>query len=547
MKSKWQSLLSKGMVLILALTMILTGCMNSESASSKEGAGTKEKARYEVDKNTPAWKADKKENTELTWYVNADWFNKEYGNDTITKKLKEDLNLDIKFLTGDDTKLNTYFASGDLPDMITIFGGNTPTAQKADTWALPLNELADKYDPYFYKVAQEQTLNWYKLKDGKTYGYPSFSNTDEHYDKGMVVGSDAFVIRNDIYEAIGKPSMSTPEEFLSALEKIKSQFPDTIPFGFRGFAAEGDTSSLAGVLQNHLGVPITTEDGKWYNRNLDEDYLEWIKVFNKAYKKGYISEDNFSDDNTIFEEKVARGDYAAMFVNGVPQLSSTLQKNIAANPEQKYIAIDGPKSTKGNEPALNQTGISGWSVTYITKKAKDPQKAIQLFTYLLSDEGQYLTNYGVEGETFDFNEEGKAVLKPEVVELRNTNPDEYKKKYRLGEFWFFGHDTFALEKGHNEPVEATAQITEWAEGKLKPQFIIENTDPDQGSAEARSLTNINSFWATSLANMLRAKNDKDFDKLVSDYEKFLDDNNFDSIVKIRNEKMKENAEKLGYE
>ncbi|WP_174434987.1 sugar ABC transporter substrate-binding protein [Metabacillus indicus] len=542
-----KSLFSKGIILVLALTMLLTGCFNSESASSKQGSGTKEKARYEVDENTPAWKADKKESTELTWYVNADWFNKEYGNDTITKKLKEDLNLDIKFLTGDDTKLNTYFASGELPDIITIFGGNSPTAQKAATWALPLNELADKYDPYFYKVAEKQTLDWYQLKDGNTYGYPSFSNTEKHYEANMIPGMDAFVVRKDIYEAIGKPSMSTPEEFLAAMEKIKSQFPETVPFGFRGFSAAGDTGSLSHFLQNHLGVPITTEDGKWYNRNLDEDYLSWISTFNKAYKEGYISDDNFSDDNVKFEEKVARGDYATMFISGAIQLGGALQKNIASNPEQKYIAIDGPKSTKGNEPTLSQTGISGWSVTYVTKNVKDPQKAIQLFTYLLSDEGQYLTTYGVEGETYDLNAEGKAVLKPEVVQLRDSNPDEFKKKYRLGEFWFFGHDTFALEKGQNEPVEATSQITDWAKGKLKPQFILENTDPDQGTGEARSLTNINSYWATTLANMLRSKNDKEFDKLKADYEKFLEANNFDSIVKIRNEKMKENAKKLGSE
>lgn len=537
--------ISKWMILLLAFTLILTGCNNSKQAGAdwdKEQAD----ARYELDENTPAWKLDPQEDSKLTWYVNADWFNKDFGNDTITKKIKEDLNVDIEFLTGDDTKLNTYFAGGDLPDMITVFGGHTSVAQKANTWAIPLNELADKYDPHFYKVYQEQTFDWYQLSDGKTYGYPSFSNTDYHYDNDMVNGSDAFVIRQDIYEAIGKPEMSTPEEFLAAMEKIKTQFPDVVPFGFRGFSAEGDTGSLGGFFQNHIGVPIVTEGDEWYNRNLDEDYLTWIQTFNDAYKKGYISEDNFSDDNTNFEEKVARGHYATMFASGVPQLASTLQKNIATNPQQKYIAVDGPKSTVGNEPTLNQTGISGWSVTYVTKKAKDPQKAIQLMTYLLSEEGQYLTTFGVEGETFEFNADGKAVLKEEVIQLRNDNPDEYKKKYRLGEFWFFGHDTFGMEHGENEPVEATVQIMDWAKGKLKPQFLIENAEPDQGTAEARSLTNINSFWATTLANLLRAKDDAQFDKLLADYEKFLEENNFEAIVEARNEKIKKNAEKLGY-
>lgn len=530
------------LVFLLAISLIFTGCSNT---SKKTEANLDEEARYTIDENTPAWKLDKQENTELTWYVNAEWWNKDYGNDTITKKLKEDLNLDIKFLTGDDTKLNTYFSGGDLPDIVTIFGGNTKAALDAESWALPLNKLADKYDPYFYKVAQQQTLDWYKLDDGNTYGYPSYSNTQEHYESGAIPGNDAFIIRQDVYKAIGSPDMSTPDTFLAALDKIKKQFPDLVPFGFKGFSAAGDAGSLGASFQNHIGVPITTSDGKWNDRNLDEDYLTWIKAFNEAYKLGYLNDDTFSDDGPLFEEKVSNGKYATIMASGVAQLYTFLQKNLAAHPDQKYIAIDGPKSTVGNEPTLTQSGISGWSVTYISKKVKDPQKAIQLYTYLLSEEGQYLTTFGVEDETFEFNEDGKATLLPEVAKLQQDNPDEYKTKYRLGEFWFFGHDTFKVQHGEVEPLESTEQIQAWGTPYLKPQFVIENIDPDQGTAEARSLTNINSQWSTTLATLLRVKNDEQFDQVLNDYKKFLDGNNFDSIVKVRNEKMEKNIEKLG--
>ena len=36
-----------------------------------------------------------------------------------------------------------------------------------------------------------------------------------------------------------------------------------------------------------------------------------------------------------------------------------------------------------------------------------------------------------------------------------------------------------------------------------------------------------------------------FDSLLNEYKKFLDDNNWDKIVEVRNEKMKANKEKLG--
>ncbi len=40
-----------------------------------------------------------------------------------------------------------------------------------------------------------------------------------------IYAKTAFVIRNDVYEALGKPSMSTQEEFLDVLNQIKEQFP----------------------------------------------------------------------------------------------------------------------------------------------------------------------------------------------------------------------------------------------------------------------------------------------------------------------------------
>jgi len=140
---------------MLTAALMLSGC--GGGSDSKEAKPVSLEGRYALDPETPAWKADKKaESTALTWYVNADWWNTDFGKDLVTKKIKEDLNVDIKFITGDDTKLNTFFAGGDMPDLITVFDSNSAVAQKAATWALPLNDLAEQYDPYFNKVAQRR-------------------------------------------------------------------------------------------------------------------------------------------------------------------------------------------------------------------------------------------------------------------------------------------------------------------------------------------------------------------------------------------------------
>lgn len=147
--------------------MVLTTLAGCSQKKAQSGVLPELDGRYEVNAEVPAYQLDKTEDNKLTWYVNADWWNTDWGNDTVTKKVKEDLNLDIEFLTGDDTKLNTYFAGEELPDIITIFSSSSSIATSANQWAYSLNELADKYDPYFYKVAKEDTLNWFKLSRWK--------------------------------------------------------------------------------------------------------------------------------------------------------------------------------------------------------------------------------------------------------------------------------------------------------------------------------------------------------------------------------------------
>ena len=538
--------MSKSIALMLAVSTMLTGCGgNNKNTASKDDVSVNaaEKLRYELDENTPAWKLDTKEEiTELTWYVNAEWWNTEWGKDIITQKIEEDLNVRINFISGDDSTLNTLFASEQLPDMISIFDSNSQVAQKADTWATPLYELADTYDPYFKQVASEETMSWLQLDDGNTYGYADYSNTQEDYESGDIYATTAFAIRSDVYEALGKPSMGTQEEFLTVLGQIKDQFPELYPFGFNAFTVDG-TGSMGDTFQDFIGVPLVDENNEFYNRNLDEDYLSWVNTFSEAYRLGYISDDSFADDGTAFEEKLKIGKYACVMLDGTPQRSGALTIFMNDNPDAAYIAIDGPQSTIGNEPTLNQAGISGWMVNYITKNCSDPAKAIQIFTYLLSDEGQILTTYGIEGVTYSITEDGLYEILPEIKEIQTADNDRYKKEYRLGEFFFFGHDKY-LALGANSRTESIIQMQEWGAGKLVPHFILENTSPDAGTQEARIKSAVTTEWVTTLVNLIRSSSDEQFDSILDNYKQFLEENDYASVIDAMNVKIAENVEKL---
>lgn len=114
----------------------------------------------------------------------------------MTRKIKEDMNINVEFISGNDENLNTMLAGGDLPDIMT-FDKNLSAANEATKFALPLNLLAEKYDPYFLEhAAKPESVQWFTLEDGNIYGYPSFSTTAQDYEDGNVVGDQVFIVRS---------------------------------------------------------------------------------------------------------------------------------------------------------------------------------------------------------------------------------------------------------------------------------------------------------------------------------------------------------------
>lgn len=308
-------------ILLAGSAFLLAACGNN---SSEEIVADSAEDRYELDATTPAWQLDTKEEvTELTWYVNADWWNDSWGEDIVTKKMEEDLNIKVNFIKGDDTNLNTMFSGEDVADIVTVFDSNSQVAKQSSTWAYSLDELAEKYDPYWNEVAAEDTLNWFQLEDGNTYGYPNYSNTAADYESGMIPANTNFLIRKDVYEAMGEPDFGTPEEFIASMEQMSEEYPDLIPLGFNDLG-EG-TGSLGDVFQDFLGVDLVNEDGSFKNRNLDEEYLGWLRTLRQVHSDGNISDDSFSDDGTAFDEKVKSGQYGTLMISGVAQLSGALQ------------------------------------------------------------------------------------------------------------------------------------------------------------------------------------------------------------------------------
>lgn len=529
------------------LVMIMVTVLGFTTACSKKAEDEKSPVS-KLDPTKPGWQQNKEKVT-FDWFINYSWYAGKWGEDFVTKEITEKTGVSINYVvpTGNGIeKLTTMIASGTLPDLITLDARESIVDMMIKGKQLyGIDDLATKYDMYFFKVASKDKLNWFKKEDGHSYGYPNASYTLDNYKTAKKISSNqTFLVRKDMYEAVGSPDMTTPEGFLKALRAVKAKFPKVngqpiIPIGFQ----EGVENSLVIYLQNFLAVPLE-KDGKVNDRFTNADYITWLKTFRKAHEEGLIATDVFVDKRSQIEEKMAQGRYFAMLYPQIDALRP-LTVRFKEDPNSVYIAVNGPKNAKGDEHQLEGPGISGWTVTLISKNCKNPEKAIQFLTYMLSEEGQKTVYLGKQGKTWDVID-GKEQLLPEVMKLREENRKSFDQIHGADDMhWMLMDTAMQQEKWGLPPAGPSKQPVEWTYGKVAPRFQFEMIEPNKNTPEGIISDKIAIKIPNAIASLVTAKSDKDFDDTFKKYIEYRNKEGFDKLQEYRTTKMKENKQKLG--
>ena len=537
------------MIGILCIMLVLVcGCGKERTVYNSKNEAERGIAKEEIE----GAEDNSEELVTLDWYVNYSWFTTPWGGNAVSDKITQDTGVSINFITpkGNETeKFNSLISSDTLPDIITL-GWWEPQVDemiKRDM-VYALNELADEYDPYFWEVTSEKVCDWNRSEDGNLYRYPNSTYLPEDYEEHDDIGSNqTFLVRKDIYEGIGSPDMTTPEGFMDAVRKAAKMYPEIngqplIPIGAHAFTAKG-CDSFGQYLQNFLAVPYE-KDGKYYDRYTDPEYINWLKVFRQLGEEGYLKEDIFIDQRTQMEEKLEQGRYFCMIYQRT-DLSDQQKILYRDNPESIYIAVDGPKNSNGDDHVLPGTGITGWTVSLISKNCERPDKAIELFSYLISEEGQKAVYLGVEGITYDVVD-GKPVVREEVMELLNTDRKEYDRLYGADDaYWMFQNNVMQLQ-WRTPSMEPLGQLEEWTYPYT--HYLEHYTSNLLADSEVgHNYLHIEELWGETLPKLLLAPSEDEFDAILEDFIEKREALGYESVMEECTKQMNMAKEKLGLE
>jgi len=535
--------LSAGLSLLMLGTMF--GCADADEVKTTENAQTQENEAM-------GWKkyASEQDPVTLSWYINYSWFTTGWGKNLVSKKITEDTGVSVDFVTpmgNQEEKINALIASDSLPDIITL-GWWEPQFQEMvkKDMVYALNDLADRYDPYFYEVSDPDVVDWYSDESGNIYGYPCSSYTPKDVETHSDIGSNqTFLVRKDIYEAIGSPDMTTQEGFEAAVKKAVEMFPEVdgkplIPIGAHAFDENGCVS-FDKYLMNFLAVPYE-KDGKLYDRYTDPEYLSWLKFFRKLGEEGYLANDIFVDQRIQMNEKVAEGRYFCMLYQRT-DIADQETDLYEKDPDSIYIAVDGPKNSNGDDYVLPTNSITGWTVTLISKNCKHPDRAIAFMDYLMSEEGQKMTSLGVEGEMYDMVD-GKAVLKDDVAQMLATDRQNYDMVYGADNtYWMLQNNVMQLQ-WMPEKQYPLNQLEEWTYPYTKYTGEYDVILQDN-SAAAQANSRIEKLWSETLPRLLLTKSDKEFDELLAQYVDERDSLGYAQVMKEKKKQVDANKKRLG--
>ncbi|MGN0352631.1 MAG: extracellular solute-binding protein [Roseburia sp.] len=531
---------------VISVVLIISMSFGVLAAGCKKTTETVEDTKEEK----TAWERYADEEITLDWYVNYSWFTTSWGENLVSKTITEETGVNVNFITpiGNETeKLNALIASDSLPDIITL-GYWEPQVSEiiSKDMVYALNELSEEYQTDFWKVCNEDVVNWYTQEDGNIYCYPNSSVTPEDLAENEDISSnETFLVRKDIYEAIGSPDMTTIEGFESAVKAAAELYPEVdgeplIPVGAHVFDNEGCVS-FDKYLMNFLAVPWE-KDGIFYDRYTDPEYIEWLKMFRSLGEEGYLANDIFVDTRTQMEEKLASGRYFCMIYQYTDMLNQ--QKILLReHSERIYIAVDGPKNSSGDDYELPTTSVNGWTVTMISKNCKNPERALAFLEYMMSEHGQKIIYLGVEGETYDVVD-GKPVLKEEVKELLNTDREKYDAIYGADDAYWMLQDNVMQLKWKQELSPELEQLEEWTypyavyTGQYDVQLQID-------SVEANEEDKITKLWSQTLPQLLLAPSEADFDEILQEFVTKREEMGFEEVQQKKTEMMIEAKEKLG--
>ena len=389
--------------------IFLVGCgstPNINSAATKTAAST-------PPARPASWISDDPISFTMLYADNPTYpFNKDWPVlQEVTKRTNVTLNCQIVPQADMDTKIKLVLSSGDAPDIIAFADLGKYTDFALNGSLVPVSDYMDKlpnYNALIQKWELADALRNYKLSDGKIY---TLAGAQENpvYTAGLVM-------RADLLKKYHMDIPKTFDDLYNYASKLKQDFPDSVPvteeYGIDCmllFAGPSWGLDAGWGLQNDMTYNRDTK--KFEFAYTSDKYKAMLTYWAKLSKEKMLDPELFTQNRDQWKQKLVTGKSFITWCWSpeVAELNIDLKKNVGSDAEfQFFLPVGGPAG-RFTAPGGKIAGGTG-----IQLPAADTNKPYfdQLLKFLdwfcYSEEGQTLTTWGVEGQSYNIVDGKKA-------------------------------------------------------------------------------------------------------------------------------------------
>ena len=309
----------------------------------------------------------------------------------------------------------TRMEAGDLGDII-VFGSMGSAYEQAYEggllYDLEEDDLLSEYGSFIEKYCQS-ALEYNKEQSGGTlYGVADTQCFGESHDAFFYTSS----IRWDVYEEIGCPEFDTLEDLVPILKAMVEACP-TNDVGGQTYAVSLHKSWDGNMVMYPKALAALYGYDEWgfglydcktdtWESCLDTDgmYIRCLKFYNTLYREGLLDPDSMSQEYNDAAEDFQNGTVMWDIFNYMTDLYNTDEHLAEGKAMLSCQGGDFKNLVYGISP---QGGTCNWCIGANTEY---PELCMAILNWMYSPEGTMIMNYGPQGLTWDYTEDGEPYL-----------------------------------------------------------------------------------------------------------------------------------------
>lgn len=338
-------------------------------------------------------------------------------------------------------KLGMMLASDSLTDIMIIPNDQMLTQYKQSDQVLDLLPYLQKDAPTVYDFyasdANNNMIDYYTEPDGRVLYIMNDSdllrsedevhedpNSDADY-YWLPWATSLYALYPAIDEIAGQ-KIDSLDDWYQAMVTYHEKYPDNYATTMCNEYGEWMLYAFAQIygykVEKISGANFITSDDETYQPLARmPEALDSLKFLNKLHKEGLMDPEGPIQNEDAFLEKLS----AARAFTYLGHYEKIYDANDALSGVGEMYVPQAVMADGVTQRWEANTAYLGWQAMMVTTACPDPDRYFRFLEYMFSDEGQILSGWGIEGEDYIINDEGKLDLTPEMKAAYEENENQW--------------------------------------------------------------------------------------------------------------------------